>query len=327
MEMESIGSPALWVGFIVFVLLMLALDLGVFHRKTHEVKFKEALAWSGVWISLALVFNLGIWWKFGTTPAVQFLTGYLIEKSLSIDNIFVFVVIFSALKIPALYQHRVLFWGILSALVLRAAMIFAGVAMLQRFHWLIYVFGAFLILTGVKLFLQRNKEDHPEDGAVMKLARRVIPSTPRFDKDHFFTLENGRKLATPLFMALVLVELTDVLFALDSIPAIFAVTTDPFLVFTSNIFAILGLRSLFFVLAGAVEKFSYLKVGLSAVLVFVGAKMALVDVVKVPPAVSLGVIALLLGGSVVASLLKARAQERAEAEKAVVPDTRPAPAE
>ncbi|AKJ03326.1 Integral membrane protein TerC [Archangium gephyra] len=308
------------------MLLMLALDLGVFHRKTHEVKFKEALTWSGVWISLALVFNLGIWWKFGATPGMQFLTGYLIEKSLSIDNIFVFVVIFSALKIPALYQHRVLFWGILSALVLRAVMIFAGVAMLQRFHWLIYVFGAFLILTGVKLFLQRNKEEHPEDGAVMKLARRAIPSTPRFDKDHFFTVENGKKLATPLFMALVLVELTDVLFALDSIPAIFAVTTDPFLVFTSNIFAILGLRSLFFVLAGAVEKFSYLKVGLSAVLVFVGAKMALVDVVKVPPALSLGVIALLLGGSIVASLLKARALERAEADKPLASPRQPAQA-
>ncbi|MFL5353390.1 TerC family protein [Archangium sp.] len=326
METQSIGSPVLWAGFIVFVLLMLALDLGVFHRKTHEVKFKEALTWSGVWISLALVFNLGIWWKFGSMPAMQFLTGYLIEKSLSIDNIFVFVVVFSALKIPALYQHRVLFWGILSALVLRAGMIFAGVAMLERFHWLIYVFGAFLIFTGVKLFLQRNKEEHPEDGAVMKLARRIIPSTARFDGDRFFTRENGRKLATPLLMSLVLVELTDVLFALDSIPAIFAVTTDPFLVFTSNIFAILGLRSLFFVLAGAVEKFSYLKVGLSAVLVFVGAKMALVDVVKVPPALSLGVIALLLGGSIVASLLKARAQERAEADKARTPGQRPAEA-
>ncbi len=329
MEMQSLGSPALWAGFIVFVLLMLALDLGVFHRKTHEVKFKEALTWSGVWISLALLFNLGIWWKFGSTPAMQFLTGYLIEKSLSIDNIFVFVVIFSALKIPALYQHRVLFWGILSALVLRAAMIFAGVAMLERFHWLIYVFGAFLIFTGVKLFLQRNKEEHPEDGAVMKLARRVIPSTTRFDGDRFFTVENGRKLATPLLMSLVLVELTDVLFALDSIPAIFAVTTDPFLVFTSNIFAILGLRSLFFVLAGMVEKFSYLKVGLSAVLVFVGAKMTLVDVVKIPPALSLGVITLLLGGSIVASLRKARAQERVRAASSaeLPPGGQPTPAD
>ncbi|WNG16912.1 TerC family protein [Cystobacter fuscus] len=318
MEAHSVGSPVLWGGFILFVLAMLALDLGVFHRKTHEVKFKEALTWSGVWISLALLFNLGIWWKFGSEPALNFLSGYLIEKSLSIDNIFVFVVIFSALKIPVIYQHRVLFWGILSALVLRAVMIFAGVAMLERFHWLIYVFGAFLIFTGVKLFVQRNHEEHPESGAVMKLARRIIPSSKELDGDRFFTVQNGRKLATPLFMTLILVELTDVLFALDSIPAIFAVTTDPFLVFTSNIFAILGLRSLFFVLAGAVEKFSYLKVGLAGVLVFVGAKMALVDVVKIPSPVSLGVIALLLGVSIVASLLKSRKQERAVQGKNVV---------
>jgi tellurite resistance protein TerC len=309
MEAQSVGSPALWGGFILFVLAMLALDLGVFHRKTHEVKFKEALAWSGVWISLALLFNLGIWWKFGSEPAINFLSGYLIEKSLSIDNIFVFVVIFSALKIPSLYQHRVLFWGIMSALVLRAAMIFAGVAMLERFHWLIYVFGAFLIITGVRLFLHRNEEEHPESGKALKLARRIIPSSDQLDGDRFFTIQNGRKLATPLFMTLILVELTDVLFALDSIPAIFAVTTDPFLVFTSNIFAILGLRSLFFVLAGAVEKFSYLKVGLAAVLVFVGAKMALVDVVKISPPISLGIIALLLGASIVASLIKSRKQE------------------
>ncbi|XXF81076.1 TerC family protein [Myxococcaceae bacterium GXIMD 01537] len=311
METQSVGSPALWVGFVLFVMTMLALDLGVFHRKAHEVKFKEALGWSAVWVSLALVFNAGIWWKFGTEPAVQFLTGYLIEKSLSVDNIFVFVVIFSALGIPALYQHRVLFWGILTALVLRAAMILAGVAMLERFHWLIYVFGAFLIITGLKLFVQRNKEDHPEEGAVMKWARRVIPSTNQFDGARFFTLENGRKLATPLLMALLMVEVTDVVFALDSIPAIFAVTRDPFIVFTSNIFAILGLRSLFFLLAGAVQKFSYLKVGLSAVLVFVGTKMTIVDVVKIPPVVSLGVITVLLGGSIVASLLKAKAEEKA----------------
>ncbi|WP_163780476.1 TerC family protein [Myxococcus vastator] len=302
----SVGSPGLWAGFVAFVIAMLALDLGVFHRKAHVVKFKEALGWSAVWVSLALVFGAGVWWKFGPEPGLQFITGYLIEKSLSVDNIFVFVVIFSALRIPALYQHRVLFWGILSALVLRAIMIFAGVAMLARFHWLIYVFGGFLILTGVKLFLQRNKEDHPEDGALMRLARRTIPSTPNFDGHHFFTVENGRKLATPLLMALLLVEASDILFALDSIPAIFAVTTDPFIVFTSNIFAILGLRSMFFMLAGAVEKFSYLKVGLSAVLVFVGAKMAVIDFVKVPPAVSLVVIAGLLGASIAASLIKAR---------------------
>ncbi|QDE90388.1 hypothetical protein BHS06_16200 [Myxococcus xanthus] len=302
----SVGSPGLWAGFIAFVIAMLALDLGVFHRKAHVVKFKEALGWSALWVSLALIFGAGVWWKFGPEPGLQFITGYLIEKSLSVDNIFVFVVIFSALRIPSLYQHRVLFWGILSALALRAIMIFAGVAMLARFHWLIYVFGGFLILTGVKLFLQRNKEDNPEEGALMRLARRTIPSTPNFDGHHFFTVENGRKLATPLLMALLLVEASDILFALDSIPAIFAVTTDPFIVFTSNIFAILGLRSMFFMLAGAVEKFSYLKVGLSAVLVFVGTKMAIIDFVKVPPEVSLSVIAGLLGASIVASLIKSR---------------------
>jgi tellurite resistance protein TerC len=305
-NLDSIGSPALWGGFVVFVIAMLALDLGVFHRQAHVVKFKEALGWSVVWVSLSLVFNAFVWWKFGAEPGLQFLTGYLIEKSLSVDNIFVFVVIFSALRIPPLYQHRVLFWGILSALVLRAIMIFAGVAMLERFHWLIYVFGAFLILTGVKLFMQRNKEEHPEDGWLMRFARRTIPSTNEFDGHHFFTKQNARWLATPLFMALLLVEASDVIFALDSIPAIFAVTRDPFIVFTSNIFAILGLRSMFFLLAGAVEKFSYLKVGLSAVLVFVGAKMALVDVVKVSPVVSLGVIAGLLGGSIAFSLIKNR---------------------
>ncbi|CAM4308280.1 TerC family protein [Corallococcus sp. ZKHCc1 1396] len=296
----------MWAGFIAFVIAMLALDLGVFHRKAHAVSFKEAGAWSAVWVSLALTFNAVLWWRFGSVPGMEFLTGYLIEKSLSVDNIFVFVVIFSALKIPALYQHRVLFWGILSALVLRAVMIFAGVAMLERFHWLIYVFGAFLILTGIKLFVQRNAEEHPEDGWLMRTARRVIPSTPNFHGQHFFAVENGRRLATPLLMALLLVEASDVLFALDSIPAIFAVTRDPFIVFTSNIFAILGLRSLFFLMAGAMEKFTYLKVGLSGVLIFVGAKMALVDVVHLSPAVSLGVIALVLGASIVASLVKAR---------------------
>ncbi len=322
MELQTVGSPGLWIGFIAFVLAMLALDLGVFHRSAHVVRFKEALGWSAVWVGLALLFNAGIWWKFGTEPGVQFLTGYLIEKSLSIDNIFVFVIVFSSLRIPALYQHRVLFWGILSALLLRAAMIFAGVAMLQRFHWLIYVFGAFLIFTGVKLFLNRNQEEHPENSAVMKWARRVIPSSSSFDGHHFFTKENGRRLATPLFMALILVEMTDVIFALDSIPAIFAVTQDPFIVFTSNIFAILGLRSLFFLVAGMMEKFSYLKVGLSAVLVFVGAKMTLVDVVKVPGPLSLAIIVALIGGSVVASLHKARSQRATQArpQSPTIPD-------
>ncbi len=306
MELQSVGTPSLWVGFVGFVIAMLALDLGVFHRKAHVVRFKEALGWSIVWVSLALVFNAGVWWKFGPDRGIEFLTGYLIEKSLSVDNIFVFVVIFSALQIPSLYQHRVLFWGILSALVMRAAMIFAGTAMLARFHWLIYVFGGFLILTGIKLFRDRNKEAHPENNALMRLVRRIIPSTSQLDGAHFFSRQNGRWLATPLLMALVLVEFTDVIFAVDSIPAIFAVTQDPFIVFTSNIFAILGLRSLFFLLADLVDKFRYLKVGLAAVLVFVGAKMTAVGVYKIPPLVSLAVVVALLGASIVASLVSAK---------------------
>jgi tellurite resistance protein TerC len=305
MGLESVGTPGLWLGFIVFVIAMLTLDLGVFHRKAHVIGFREALRWSGVWISLALLFNLGVYWKFGAEPAIEFLTGYLIEKSLSVDNIFVFVLVFSALQIPPLYQHRVLFWGILSALLLRAVMVFAGVALLSRFHWLTYVFGAFLVITGVKLFAERNKEEHPEDSRLMRWARRLIPSTSKLDGPHFFTQENGRRLATPLFMALILVELSDVLFALDSIPAIFAITTDPFVVFTSNIFAILGLRSLFFLIAGLMDKFRYLKVGLALVLVFVGLKMALVDVYKLPALASLAVIAAILGGSMLASLYRA----------------------
>jgi len=309
--METIGSPALWVGFIAFVLAMLAVDLGIFHRKSHVVGIREAAAWSGVWICLALLFNAGVWWKSGAERGVEFLTGYLIEKSLSIDNIFVFVVIFGALGIPALHQHRVLFWGIVSALAMRAGMIFAGSALLERFHWLIYVFGAFLVLTGAKLYVQRGKEMHPEDGWAMKLARRLIPSTNRLDGERFFTRENGRRLATPLFMSLLLVEVTDVIFAVDSIPAIFAVTNDPFIVFTSNIFAILGLRSLFFLLAGVVDKFRYLKVGLAGVLVFVGVKMTAIDLYKVPPFVSLAAIAVILGASIWASLAASRRDARA----------------
>ncbi len=308
MELHTIGTPALWAGFIAFVLAMLALDLGVFHRKAHAVSFKEAGLWSAIWVGLSLVFAAGMWWRFGSQAGTEFLTGYLIEKSLSVDNIFVFVIVFGSLSIPPQYQHRVLFWGILSALILRAAMIFAGTAALARFHWLIYVFGAFLVFTAVKLFLEfrKGKEDAPGGSRVLGLVRRLIPSTQKLDGPHFFTRENGKRLATPLFMALLLVETTDIVFALDSIPAIFAVTSDPFIVFTSNIFAILGLRSLFFLLAGMVEKFHYLKVGLAAVLAFVGGKMLLTGFIHLPPAVSLAVIALLLGGSVLASYFHAK---------------------
>lgn len=312
MTHASVGSPELWAGFIVFVLAMLALDLGVFHRKAHVVSLKEALGWSLVWVSLALVFNAGIWWWFGADRGVEFLTGYLIEKSLSIDNIFVFVVIFGAMRIPPIHQHRVLFWGILSALVLRAVMIVAGTAMLERFHWLIYVFGAFLVLTGVKMFLQRNHAEDMGESRVLRLLRRVIPTSEKLDGGRFFTRQDGRRVATPLFLTLLLVEVTDVVFAVDSIPAIFAVTLDPFIVFTSNIFAILGLRSLFFLLADLVDRFRYLKVGLSAVLVFVGVKMSIVEVVKIPPLVSLVVVMGLLAASIVASLLASRRERGLE---------------
>jgi tellurite resistance protein TerC len=295
-----------WGAFGAIVLAMLALDLGVFHRKDHEVGPREALAWSGVWIALALAFGGYVWWRHGAGSGLEYLTGYVIEKSLSVDNIFVFVVIFGALGIPPLYQHRVLFWGILTALALRGGMIAAGAALLTRFHWIIYVFGAFLVLTGVKLLLERGAAPHPEKSAAFRALRRIVPATPRFHGNRFFTAEDGKRVATPLFFALVLIEFTDVVFAVDSIPAVFAVTKDPFVVFTSNIFAILGLRSLYFLLAGVVGKFTYLKPSLAFVLVFVGAKMALVDVVEIHPAASLGAVLAILGVGVLASVVRAR---------------------
>lgn len=310
METSSIGTPGLWMGFIALVLCMLALDLGVFHRKDHVIGFREALSWTGVWVLLALGFNTFVWLRFGHQHAIEFLTGYVIEKSLSVDNIFVFVVIFSALRIPPLYQHRVLYWGILTALVLRAMMILAGAAVLQRFHAVMYLFGAFLIVTGVKLFLQRNQEEHPEQGWLMRRVRQIIPSSSTLNGHHFLTRQDGRLLATPLLMALVLVELSDVVFAVDSIPAIFAVTLDPFIVFTSNIFAILGLRSMFFVLARLVDKFRYLKLGLAVVLGFVGIKMCIADFFPIPALVSLAVILSVLGIAILASL-RASAHEHA----------------
>jgi tellurite resistance protein TerC len=307
---SSVAGPWAWVGFLGFVLAMLALDLGVFHRHAHAVRMKEAAAWSAVWVTLALAFALVVRRVAGPQAGLEFLTGYFIEKALSVDNIFVFVVVFGALGIPATHQHRVLYWGILSALVLRGAMIVGGAALLARFHWLVYVFGVFLVVTGVKLFVQRNAHETREDGVLVRWVRRLVPTSATLDGQRFFTVENGRRLATPLFLALVLVELSDVIFAVDSIPAIFAVTLDPFIVFTSNVFAILGLRSLFFLLAGVVDRFEYLKVGLAAVLVFVGVKMSLVDVVKIPPTVSLGVVSLLLGASVAISLIATRGRQK-----------------
>jgi tellurite resistance protein TerC len=311
MPFESVGTPLLWAGFIVFVLVMLAVDLGVFHKKAHEVSLKEAGAWSAVWVTLALLFNVAVYFWLGTERALEFATGYLIEKALSVDNIFVFVVIFSTFSIPAIYQHRVLFWGVLGALVMRAVFILAGGAFLQRFHWAIYVFGAILAITGVKLLVQRNEELHPEKNPLVRFFQRIFPVTHGFEGAKFMVLEGGRRYATPLLLALVAVEVTDVIFAVDSIPAIFAITTDPFIVFTSNIFAILGLRSLYFLLAGVIGKFVYLKLGLSVILIFVGAKMLLMDVYKLPIATSLAVIAGILVLSVVASLIRApRAEVR-----------------
>lgn len=305
----------LWVGFNVFVLLMLALDLGVFHRKAHEVSIKEAGIWSVIWISLAFLFNLGIylfWEKLvpGSTytssqAALSFFTGYLIEKSLSVDNIFVFVLLFTFFAVPAVYQHRVLFWGILGALIMRGALIAVGAALLKEFHWIIYVFGAFLIFTGIRMALHRNEEMHPEKNPLVKLLRKVMPVTDTYEGDRFFIRRAGKLMATPLFLVLVLVESTDLIFAVDSIPAIFAVTQEPFIVYTSNVFAILGLRSLYFLLAGVMDKFHYLKLGLSVILVFVGIKMTIIDLYKIPVGMSLGVIAGILAISVIASLLRA----------------------
>ena len=299
----------LWAGFNLFVLAMLALDLGVFHRKAHAVTLKEATAWSAVWVALALIFNAGLWYFRGPDAGVQFLTGYLIEKSLSVDNIFVFALLFGYFAVPAIHQHRVLFWGILGALVMRAAFILAGAALLDAFHWIIYVFGAFLIITGLKMALVRDTGLQPEKNPVLRLVRRLIPVTSDYREGHFFVREQGRWWATPLFLVLVLVETTDLVFAVDSIPAIFAVTSDPFIVYTSNIFAILGLRSLYFLLAGVMQKFIYLKLGLSAILVFVGVKMTITDLYKIPSFVSLLVIATLLAVAIGASLWKTRGQE------------------
>jgi tellurite resistance protein TerC len=319
--MESIGSPMLWAGFLAVVLVMLALDLGVFQRKAHEVSLREAAIWSAVWVALSLLFNLGVYSWFGAERGMEFLTGYVIEKALSVDNIFVFVVIFGAFSVPKKYEHRVLFWGIFGALVMRAILIFAGSALLERFSWLLYLFGGFLVLTGIKLFLQKEHDNNMNESLVMRLFRRLVPTSKNYDGENFFTRENGKRLATPLLAVLVLVEATDLIFAVDSIPAIFAVTRDPFLVFTSNIFAILGLRSLYFLLAGVIDRFVYLKPALAMVLCFVGVKMLISGVYHVPIALSLGVIFSTLAGAVVLSLWKTRSTPHTAATPLPHPNT------
>jgi tellurite resistance protein TerC len=305
---HTIGSPALWLGFVALVVAMLAIDLGVFHRKAHEVTLREAAAWSVVWVALSGLFAGAVHRWFGPELALEFVTAYVVEKALSVDNIFVFVVIFAAFAVPPRLQHRVLFWGVLGALGMRAAFIFAGSALLQRFHATMYVFGGILLVTGIKLLLQKEEEVHPENNPLVRLFQRVVPMTHRYEGASFLARDGGRRVATPLLLTLVAVEATDLIFAVDSIPAVFAITRDPFIVFTSNIFAILGLRSMYFLLAGVVTKFHYLKVGLSFVLVFVGAKMVLVDVVKLPIAASLLAIVSILGVSIVASLLRPAAR-------------------
>ncbi len=298
----------IWGAFVAFILALLALDLFVLHRDAHEVSFKEAGLWSAIWVSLGLAFGAVVWWWQGGTAGGQYLAGYLIEKSLSVDNIFVFALIFGYFAVPTRYQHRVLFWGVLGALVFRALFIAAGVTLLESFHWMIYVFGAFLVLTGIKMWRSRDTEVDPSRNPVLRAMRRVVPMTDEQHGQKMTVREGGKLLATPLLAVLVVIETTDVLFAVDSIPAILAVTRDPFLVFTSNAFAILGLRALYFLLAGMIDRFAYLKLGLAAVLVFVGAKMLLADVYKLPIWISLAMIAATIAISVMASLRRRPAE-------------------
>lgn len=293
-----------FVLFNIFVLAMLAIDLGVFHRKAHEVNIREALVWTAVWIVLALMFALWIYFQRGQVDAVNFLTGYLIEKSLSVDNIFVFVLIFSFFRVDPRWQHKVLFWGIFGALLMRAIFIFAGITLIQKFHWVIYVFGAFLIYTGIRMAFHRETEIHPEKNPVLRAFRKLVPVTDNFRADHFFVKENSRNLATPLFIVLLFIETTDIVFAVDSIPAIIAITRDPFIVYTSNVFAILGLRALYFALAGTMKIFRFLHYGLSAILAFIGGKMLVSDFFEIPVLIALGAVAAILAVSVLASVLK-----------------------
>jgi len=294
-----------WILFNVFVVAMLVLDLGVFHRQSHTVKYREALIWSAVWIALAIIFTVVIYFWHGRTPSLEFITGYVIELSLSVDNLFVFLLIFRYFQVPPVHQHKVLFWGILGALIMRAIFIAAGVGLIQRFHWIVYVFGAFLLYSGFKLLRQGEAEIHPEKNPVLRLFRRWVPVTKDYEGDKFFVRRTGL-LATPLLVVLVVVETTDLLFAVDSIPAILAITRDAFIVYTSNVFAILGLRSMYFALAGMMEMFRYLHYGLSVVLMFVGAKMMLSHYYEVPTVLALGAVAGILLLSVAASVLRAK---------------------
>jgi tellurite resistance protein TerC len=296
----------LWVGFGAVITVLLILDLGVFHRKSHAVSTKEAAIWTAVWIAVALLFNLAIFYWKGSEAALQYLTGYLIEKSLSVDNLFVFVMIFGAFCVAPAHQHRVLFWGIIGALFMRGLLIAGGAILLEHFFWITYIFGAFLVFTGIKLFVKKETQVHPEKNPLVRLACRFLPMAPDADNGSFTIKQAGKTLLTPLFLVLLTVETTDLVFALDSIPAIFAITTDPLIIFTSNIFAILGLRSLYFLLAGAVSKFYYLQTSLAIILTFVGIKMLIGHYVEIPNALSLAVVILVLTAGIVASIIRAR---------------------
>lgn len=296
-------STTLWVVFNIFVLIMIIIDLLVFHKDEHEVSIKESLTWTAIWIGLALLFNAGIWYYMGPPTALDFLTGYLIEKSLSIDNIFVFLLIFSYFKVHPRYQHNVLFWGIMGALVFRFIFIILGVGLIQRFHWIIYVFGAFLVFTGIKLALEKDKEVHPENNPILRLFRKMVPITKEYHKQKLFIKKGGKLFATPLMVVLIVIETTDIIFAVDSIPAILAITQDPFIVYSSNVFAILGLRALYFAMSGIMQLFHYLHYGLAIILSFVGVKMLLVDVYHIPTVFALGFIVVVISLSILFSYL------------------------
>ncbi|HJP91387.1 MAG TPA: TerC family protein [Pyrinomonadaceae bacterium] len=298
------GSTWLWIGFSLFILTMLSLDLGLFNRKAHTIKYREAWIWSGVWVTLALIFAGLVFHYQGSTRGLEFLTGYLIELSLSVDNLFVFLLIFSYFKVPAKFQHRVLFWGVMGALIMRLTMIFVGATLINRFHWIIYIFGAFLVYTGLKMFRQEEIDIQPDQNLLVRGVTRFLPISRHYEEQKFFTKTNGKRTGTLLLLVLMVVEVTDLVFAVDSIPAIFAITTNTFIVYTSNVFAILGLRSMYFLLAGVVEKFRFLRTGLAIVLTFIGIKMLLGAVhVTISIKFSLIFVALVLMGSVVASLL------------------------
>jgi tellurite resistance protein TerC len=293
----------LWVSFNIFILILLALDLGVFHRGARVITVKEALWWSAIWVVVALLFNLIVYFWRGADTALQFLTGYLIERSLSVDNLFVFLLIFNYFRVASRYQYKVLFWGILGALIMRALFIATGVALIHMFHWVIYVFGAFLIIIAVRMVFEKEKEIDPEKNPVLRLFRRFMPVTAKYVDGKFFIRKGKRSFATPLFVVLLVIETTDVVFALDSIPAILAITTDPFIVYTSNVFAILGLRALYFALAGAMELFHFLNIGLALILAFVGVKMLLSRFYEIPVAIALGVVVLTLVITIVVSIV------------------------